>query len=138
MAEADNEVAGDVIPEAEDSKIISTVSTTLPTRSTEVSPVLNGTPWDPMVGRTTVMSMQDRTHGGSGGHERGGRNGGGRGNVRFQDNVNDERTISSTEIVEYNADDAQHRQSDNTLNDRGGRNGRGFGRGAYGRQGGRS
>jgi hypothetical protein len=46
VAEAD-EVAGDVIPEAEDGIIISTVST-LPTR-TEVSPVLNGTPWDPML-----------------------------------------------------------------------------------------
>jgi hypothetical protein len=83
-------------------------------------------------GHTTVMSMRDRTHGS------GGRNGGGRGNVRFQDDAN-ERTISSTELVEYNADDAQSgNQHDDTLTDRGGRNGRGFGRGAYGRQGGRS
>ena len=46
VAEVD-EAAGDVILEAEDGKIISTVST-LPTH-TEVSPVLNGTLWDPMV-----------------------------------------------------------------------------------------
>ena len=96
------------------------------------------TEWDTLGtnGRATVMSMRDRTHG-SGGHERSGRNGGGREATRSQDDAN-ERNISSTEIVEYNADDAQRNQDDVTLTDRGSRNGRGFGRGAYGRRGGRS
>jgi hypothetical protein len=67
-------------------------------------------------GRTTVMSsMQDHTNGRRGGRIRGGRNGGGRGHVRFQEDANERTSISSTEIVEYNTDDAQHRQSDNTL-----------------------
>jgi hypothetical protein len=78
--------------------------------------------------------MRDRTTHGRGGREGGGRDGGGTDGARFQDSEN-ERNIS-TALVEYDADDAQNRQSNDTLTDRGGRNGRSFGRGAYGRQGG--
>jgi uncharacterized membrane protein len=81
------------------------------------------------------MAMRDRTHG------RGGREGHGGRRVNFRDNK-DQRNVSSTAIVEYNnnADEAStNDQADNstiTSSERGGRNGRGFGRGAYGQRGG--
>jgi hypothetical protein len=91
-------------------------------------------------GRDTVLALRGSTsRSGSGGRGRrgGGRRGRGRGGGRSQAT---DRNVSSTEIVEYDAD--QNDESTDTtrpaLNDRGGRNGRGFGRGAYGSQGGRS
>jgi hypothetical protein len=102
------------------------------------------TEWEALgpTGRTAVLNMRDRTTQG-----RGGREGRGRGRVSFQD---DQRNVSSTAIVEYTNDNAaiveysnasgaaSHQQSDNSTitSERGGRNGRGFGRGAYGRGGG--
>jgi hypothetical protein len=56
------------------------------------------------------------------GRERGGRNGGGKGNVRLQ-KMRTSAISASMEIVEYNVDDAQHRQSDDTLTYRGGKSG---------------
>jgi hypothetical protein len=92
-------------------------------------------------GRDTVLALRgsSRNRSGSGGRGRrsGGRRGRGRGSGRSQAG---DRNVSSTEIVEYDAD--QNDESTDTthpaLNDRGGRNGRGFGRGAYGSQGSRS
>jgi hypothetical protein len=85
-------------------------------------------------GRTTVMSLRDRNQG------RGGRDGRGGRRVSFRGNA-EERNVSSTEIVEYqgNADEnSNNDQADNSTisSERGGRNGRGFGRGAYGQRGG--
>ena len=85
-------------------------------------------------GRTTVMSLRDRNQG------RGGRDGRGGRRVSFRGNA-EERNVSSTEIVEYqgNADEnSNNDQADNSTisSERGGRNGRGFGRGAYGERGG--
>jgi hypothetical protein len=80
------------------------------------------------------MNMRDRTHGRGG---RNGREGRGRGRVSFQD---DSRNVSSTAIVEYipgNEAGSQQPSDTSTLtSERGGRNGRGFGRGAYSREGG--
>jgi hypothetical protein len=83
-------------------------------------------------GRTTVMSLRDRNQG------RGGRDGRGGRRVSFHDD--EERNVSSTAIVEYqsNADEGSNNdQADNSMisSERGGRNGRGFGRGAYGQRG---
>jgi hypothetical protein len=91
--------------------------------------------WDTLgpEGRTTVLSMRDWTQG-RGGCNGGGRDGGGRGQVSFQDGEN-ERTIS-TAIIEYNANAPPATKDDDMVTDHRGRNGRGFGRGAYyGRQG---
>ena len=64
---------------------------------------------------TTVMSMRDRTHG-RGGREGGGHDRGGRDGARFQDGENERNNISMA-LVEYDADDAQNRQSNDTRND---------------------
>jgi hypothetical protein len=96
-----------------------------------------GSEWEALgaTGRPTVMAMRHRTHG------RGGREGHGGRRVNFRDNE-DQQNVSSTAIVEYhnNADEASTNEMADTstiLNSkRGGWNGRGFGRGAYGQCGG--
>jgi hypothetical protein len=91
--------------------------------------------WDTLgpEGRTTVLStMRDRTQDRGCRNGGGGRDGGGRGRVSFQGGEN-EHTIMA--IVEYKADVPPATEDDNTLTDRGGRNGRSFGRGAYGQKG---
>jgi hypothetical protein len=61
----------------------------------------------------------------------------GRGRVSFQD---DKRNVSNTAIAEFTNDNetGSHQQSNNSTitSERGGRNGRSFGRRAYGRGGG--
>jgi hypothetical protein len=78
-------------------------------------------------GRSTVIDMRERNPDTSR-RTGGGRDGGGRGRGTETD-----RTIGSTAIIKYDAD-AQPADNE-PVTDRGGRNGRGFGRGAYGRRG---
>ena len=89
---------------------------------TDPSRMFTGDEWQALGqnGRSTVLRA--RTHG------RGGRNGRGRGGA------NEERTVGAASVVTDNTndDEANTRNSDNPVTERGGRNGRGFGRGAYG------
>jgi hypothetical protein len=73
-------------------------------------------------GHTTVLSLREPRTQERGGRTGGGCNGGGRGGVSFQDDDN-ARNIS-TAIVEYDADAPPATEEDDTITDRGGRNGR--------------
>jgi hypothetical protein len=95
-ADADGKM---ITEEDGDSVIISTMVSTLLT-ITEASRGTNVIHWDPKVAPPPVLSMRDRTQERAG-RTGGGRDGGGRGRVTFQDGDN-ERTIS-TAIVEYDA-----------------------------------
>ena len=109
---------------------INGISTSDPNRN------FTSTEWNALgpEGRSTVLALRG-SRGGRGGGRRGrggGRRGRGRSGQRSQEAS--DRNVSSTEIVEYDPDQVTE-VTDNTtraaLSERGGRNGRGFGRGAY-------
>ena len=78
----------------------------------------------PNNGRTTVLQLRERNNTRGNRDERGRARGRGRGN--------NTRNVSATGVDEANHD-VKHGENDGTRSsDRGGRNGRGFGRGAYG------
>ena len=80
----------------------------------------------PNNGRTTVLQLRERNN------TRGNRDG--RGRARGRGRGPNTRNVSATGVDEANHD-VEHGENDGTRSsDRGGRNGRGFGRGAYGRR----
>ena len=88
--------------------------------------------WDALGdGRAIVLQMRNRASG-RGNNNQGGGRGRGRGRGRGDGNRNASATNVSSVTFEDEAQEQNGVHSEGTRNERGGRNGRGFGRGAYG------
>ena len=77
--------------------------------------------------RTLIMEMRNRTSGQ-------GRGTGGRGQGRGRGDINGGRSANVSALTMDNESEQSDGHSETTRSERGGRNGRGFGRGAYGPQ----